>query len=277
MNVPTGSDTLSAAATTASAANLRAADPAPADATRRELEAMQQQLLMAQRLSTLGELSASITHEFNNILTTVINYAKMGLRHKDEATRDKAFDRILSAAQRAARLTSGVLAYARHGGRRRQPYPLAGLVEDVLVLVEKDLSKHRIELNTRFEADPQVVVNPGEIQQVVLNLIVNARQAMDPGGRLTVGVRESGAFGELVVADSGRGIPRDVLPRIFEPFFTTKQADASGQGGTGLGLALCRRVIEEHGGRIRVESAVGRGTRFTIKLPIAATDETTAG
>ncbi len=256
--------------------SVSAASPSPArgaavarESVEREREAMQRQLLMAQRLSTLGELSASITHEFNNILTTVINYAKMGLRHRDDATREKAFDRILSAAQRAARLTSGVLAYARHGGNRREAYPLASLVADVLVLVEKDLSKHRIELQQQFEDDPQVLVNPGEIQQVVLNLVINSRQAMEPGGRLTVIVRQSGRFGEVVIADTGKGIPRELLPRIFDPFFTTKQADDAGQGGTGLGLALCRRVIEEHGGRIRVESAVGRGTRFTIKLPLA--------
>jgi signal transduction histidine kinase len=237
----------------------------------RQIHELQQQLIQAQKMSTVGALASSMTHEFNNILTTIINYAKLGLRHKDAAGRDKAFDKILAAGQRASRITTGLLSYARRGQDRREGTDLTALVQDVLVLVEKDLQMHRVRLQTNFDGRPLCNINAGQIQQVVLNLIVNARQAMDTGGQLTVTVRanaESG-MGEISVRDTGSGIPPESLKKIFDPYFTTKTADAQGQGGTGLGLSLAREVIEAHQGRIRVESAVGQGTTFTLKLPLA--------
>jgi signal transduction histidine kinase len=242
------------------------------EALRQEIAVLRQKLMQSQRLSTVGALAASVTHEFNNILTTVINYAKMGLRHKDANSRDKSFDKILAASQRAAKITTGMLSYARGRGDRREPFDLVTLVQEVLVLVEKDLQMHRVKLDTNFADHPQAEINAGQIQQVLLNLIINARQAMPNGGRLLISVssnRESG-FAEIAVRDSGCGIPAEQLPKIFDPFFSTKQADEHGQGGSGLGLALCREVIEAHHGRIRVESTVGVGTQFTLKLPLVA-------
>ena len=234
-----------------------------------QLQAMRQQLLQAQKMSSVGVLASSITHEFNNILTTVINYAKMGIRHKDAATRDKAFDKIMAAGQRAAKITTGMLSYARHHGDRREPMDLVPLVEDILVLVEKDLQRFRIKVVTQFESRPWASVNSGQVQQVLMNLIVNARQAMESSGTLTIAVRTNSETGhaEMSVRDTGGGIPADKLRRIFEPFFTTKKLDEQGQGGTGLGLSLARDVMESHGGRIRVDSAVGSGTTFTLKFP----------
>jgi signal transduction histidine kinase len=231
-----------------------------------QVRALQQQLLQAQKLSTVGALASSITHEFNNILTTVINYAKMGVRHKDAATRDKAFDKILAAGQRASKITTGMLSYARQQSDRRD---LVTLVEDVLVLCEKDLQRYRVRLETRFEGRPTAHVNSGQVQQVLLNLIVNARQAMPNGGTLIISVRPSpeGGHAEIGVRDTGGGIPAEKLRQIFEPFFTTKSADEQGQGGTGLGLSLAKDVMESHGGRLRVESTVGKGTLFTLKFP----------
>jgi Signal transduction histidine kinase len=239
------------------------------DALRSRVAELEQQLLQSQKLSSVGELASSLTHEFNNILTTVINYAKLGLRHQDQANRDKAFDKILSASQRAAKLTTGLLSYVRARDTRREPNSLARLVKDILVLVDKDLHVHRIHLDLKVEGDPYASVNPGEVQQVLLNLIVNARQAMQPGGTLTVIVSEDtqNGWSEISIQDTGVGIPAEKLPHIFTRFFTTKTADQHGQGGTGLGLALCKNIMDAHGGRIRVESAVGRGTRFTLKFP----------
>lgn len=235
---------------------------------------LQEQVLRAQKMSSVGQLASSVTHEFNNILTTVINYGKMGLRHKDPATREKAFNRILSAGQRAAKITNSMLAYARQKGDRRDEMDLAMLVGDVLILVEKDLQMHRVRLQTDILGNPVCPVNVARLQQVLMNLIVNARQAMDEadGGKLflTVRMSDDGTMGEISLRDTGPGIPADKLPKIFEPFFTTKQSDEHGQGGTGLGLAFCRDVIEEHRGRMRVESTVGQGTTFTLRLPLAA-------
>lgn len=234
-----------------------------------QLQKLEEQLFLAQRLSSVGALASSITHEFNNILTTVINYAKMGLRHTDEATRTKAFDRILSAGQRASKITTGMLAYARTSSDRQEPADLRRLLNDVLVLVQKDLQMHRIAVDLDAPESVWVLVNSSQIQQILMNLIVNARQAMPENGRLKLTVRDNPAegWGEISVGDTGCGIPHDQLPHIFDAFYTTKKADSRGQGGTGLGLSLCRKIIEAHKGRIRVESEVGRGTTFTLKLP----------
>ena len=240
----------------------------------RKLLDLQQQLAQAQKMSTVGALASSMTHEFNNILTTIINYAKLGLRHKDATTREKAFDKILAAGQRASKITTGMLSYARRGNDRREPTDLVALVQEVLVLVAKDLQVHRVRLQTNFETQPIVAeINAGQVQQVLLNLIINARQAMEGGGQLTVHVKLSpeGTMGEISVRDTGHGIPAESLRKIFDPYFTTKTADAQGQGGTGLGLSMAREVIEAHQGRIRVESAIGQGTTFTLKLPLAGT------
>lgn len=239
---------------------------------RTRVAALEQQLLQAQKLASVGELSSSITHEFNNILTTIINYAKLGLRHRDNASREKAFDKILSAGQRAAKITTGLLSYVRAGGTRRTSTNLALLVRDVLVLVEKDLQVHRISLEHFVDCEPFAEVNAGEIQQVLMNLLVNARQAMQPGGTLRVRVSQNleEHAAEISVQDSGCGIPAEKLPHIFTRFYTTKSTDAHGQGGTGLGLALCKNIMDTHQGRIRVESAPGRGTKFTLKFPLAA-------
>jgi signal transduction histidine kinase len=240
----------------------------------RKLQELQQQLLQAQKLSTIGTLASSMTHEFNNILTTIINYAKLGLRHKDNATREKALDKILNAGQRAAKITTGMLSYARRGSERREPADLVTLAREVLVLCDKDLQVHRVRLQTAFESAPVIAdVNASQIQQVLLNLIVNARQAMPTGGQLTVAVQRGsdGLTGEISVRDTGHGMPAETLRKIFDPYFTTKSADAQGQGGTGLGLSMAREVVEAHHGRIRVESGVGQGTTFTLKLPLAKT------
>jgi signal transduction histidine kinase len=242
---------------------------------RAENRELRNQLMQAQKLSSVGALASSITHEFNNILTTIINYAKMGLRHKDVGTREKAFDKILAAGHRASKITTGMLSYARAQRERREATDLIALVEDVLVLVEKDLQMHRVRLQTNFTGRPLAIVDGNQLQQVILNLIVNARQAMDNGGNLYLAVRANDEAGtaEISIRDTGCGIPADKLREIFEPFYTTKQADQQGQGGTGLGLSLCREIIEAHKGRIRVESTVGKGTTFTLKLALAAAPE----
>lgn len=235
-----------------------------------EFEAVRRKLLQSQRLTSLGALASSVSHEFNNILTTIINYAKLGLNNKDEAARTKSLEKILAASERAAKITGGMLGFARSKTDQRKPTDIVTLVGEVLVLIEKDLTKHRIKLQTRFVGRPQSIVSATQIQQIILNLLINARQAMPQGGHLRVDVREDADTQtvEIVIADTGTGIPADQLRNIFDPFYTTKDGpDDSGNGGTGLGLSICRDIIESHNGRIRVASLVGRGTTFTVKLP----------
>lgn len=253
-------------------------------ALRRELDAaraahaaqmatLRSQLLEARKQASLGELLGTTTHEFNNALTTILNYARLGLRHRDQPTRDKALERILSAGTRAAKITASVLSMARSRSSRFEPVDLQLLVEDVLVLLERELMKYRVQVEREFAAVPKVSANPGQLQQVLLNLLVNARQAMPTGGRLILrlSLDEPAGLVDLMVRDTGCGMPPDVLRRIFEPHFSTKSGpDETGKGGTGLGLTSCREIVEAHRGRIRVESAPGRGTAITVRLPLLA-------
>jgi signal transduction histidine kinase len=238
-----------------------------------ETDQLRQQLLQAQRLSSVGALASSVAHEFNNILTTIINYAKMAQRPTtDDKSRAQCLERILKGSQRAATIISSMLGFARNNGTQREPTDIVAMVEEVLLLTDKDLSKHRIQVEKKYDGRPEAYVVPGQLEQVLLNLIINARQAMPRGGRLRVEVRQNTAtqMVEIRITDTGTGISPDRLRLIFEPFYTTKEPDEHGHGGTGLGLSVCRQIIEQHHGRIRVESVVGRGSTFTVKMPMKA-------
>lgn len=247
-------------------------NPSPSHpSAEQQIELLQQQLLEAQKLTALGQLVGTTTHEFNNVLMTIINYAKLGLRNTDEASRTKAFERILAAGERAARITNSVLGMARNRSQGLEPTNLAKLIEESLVLLEREMARYRVRIETRFAEVPLVIANGNQIQQVLLNLLINARQAMPNGGLILIKLELDAErqMVDLVVRDTGVGIPPEKLRRIFEPYYSTKSGpDDSGRGGTGLGLSSCRNIIESHRGRIRVESAVDKGTCFTIKLPI---------
>lgn len=235
-----------------------------------DLAALRGELLEARKQAALGELLGTTTHEFNNALTTILNYARLGLRHHDQPTRDKALERILSAGTRAAKITASVLSMARNRSTRFEPVDLQLLVEDVLVLLERELMKYRVQVEREFAPVPRVSANPGQLQQVLLNLLVNARQAMPNGGRLILRLAhdDPSGFVDMMVRDTGCGMPPEVLRKIFEPHFSTKSGpDETGKGGSGLGLSSCREIVETHRGRIRVESAPGKGTAITVRLP----------
>jgi signal transduction histidine kinase len=236
------------------------------------VEALRRQVIALQRISSVGVLAGGVFHELNNALTPILNHAKLGLRNPDPAYRERSLIQILEAAQRAATITRGMLGLTRPGRNlnHREPTDLARLVDEVVLFVKKDLAKHRTRLAVKSNGRPWARVNPAQIQQVLLNLLINARQAMPEGGevRLCLGLDATGRLAELSVADTGVGIAPGDLGRIFEPFYSTKSGpDDSGQGGTGLGLAVCRDIIEAHHGRLRAESRLGQGSTFTIILP----------
>jgi two-component system, NtrC family, sensor kinase len=253
---------------------MNLAEQATTDELRRQIAALQAQLEHTQRMATIGELASTTTHEFNNLLTTIINYAKLGLRHKDEPTRDKALQKINDAATRATKVASSVLAMARSRSGGFEPISLSSILDDTLHLIGREFQKHRIALETEVQADlPLVLGSDTQLQRVLVNLLVNARQATRAGGSVRIRLEHDVQSSEVVlqVRDSGKGIAPELLPRIFDPYFTTKDGpDASGQGGTGLGLSSCKQIIDAHNGRIRVDSGVGKGTAFTIRLPAHA-------
>lgn len=250
------------------------------DAQSDQVENLRQQMQAMQALATLGELTGTATHEFNNILMTVINYAKMGLRHPDDATREKALTKILEASQRAAKITATILAQARNRGEAMQPTDLRQIIFDAMVLLEREMRKYRVAVELDLPEDlPPAMANGNQLQRVLLNLMINARQAMPDGGTLAVRLKHDSDTNHLVltVRDFGCGIGSENLPKIFEPFFSTKAGpDGSGKGGTGLGLAACKEIIESHHGRIRVESTLGEGTAFIIRIPSASDEQTAA-
>ena len=237
---------------------------------------LKQQLAEAQKLTALGELVGTTTHEFNNILMTVLNYAQMGMRHRDDETRDKAFGKILAASQRATKITNAVLGMARNRSDVIEPTDLGKVIDDALVLLEREMNKYRISMEVELSDVPETQCNGNQIQQVLLNLLTNARQAMDIGGTIWVKLEHDAEenMNLLTVRDSGCGIPQEELPRIFDPFYSTKAGpDESGKGGTGLGLSSCLNIIDSHQGRLKIESTVGVGTQFIIMLPVASDDE----
>ncbi len=246
------------------------------------IESLRRQVIALQRISSLGVLAGGVFHELNNALTPILNYAKLGLRNPDPAYRERALTQIVEAAQRAATITRGMLGLTRPGGSldHREPTDLVRLVQEVIVLVDKDMMRHRVRLDVKLTGQPLARVNPAQIQQVLLNLLINARQAMPEGGivRVRLGLDAAGRRAELSVADAGIGIGPTDLRRIFEPFYSTKTGpDAAGQGGTGLGLAVCRDIVEAHHGRLRAESRLGQGSTFTLILPACPPAEAAAG
>jgi len=243
-------------------------EPASAD----EIETLRRQVIALQRISSLGVLAGGVFHELNNTLTPIINYAKLGLRNEDPAYRERALAKIFDAGKRAAAITGGMLSLSRPGRdpSHRAVVDLNRLVEEVVLLVNKDLARNKVRLEVQLLGRPFARVNPAQIQQVLINLLINARQAMPEGGvvRLRLNPDPTGRLAELSVIDHGIGIPSENLRRIFEPFFSTKAGpDASGLGGTGLGLSVCRDIVEAHHGRLRAESRVGQGSTFTLVLP----------
>ena len=225
-----------------------------------------------QKLTAMGELVSTTTHRVQQRPDDDHQLRQAGVEAQGQRQSGKMFREDPGFGEPRPRITSGVLAMARNRSPGQEPTDLAQLLEDTLLLLERELNKYRITVEKQFQPIPKACVAGNQIQQVLLNLLINARQAMPNGGRLLIRLShdtENGTI-DLLIRDHGCGIPADKLPHIFDPFFTTKSGpDASGKGGTGLGLSMCRDIIEAHHGRIRVETAVGKGTAFTLKLPTA--------
>ena len=247
-----------------------------------KLRESEERLRQSHKMEAIGTLAGGVAHDFNNILTAILGYAvllKRGLDSRETA--ERAADVIEKAAQRGAALTRQLLGFARKGKNQTVPVDLAATIREVLELLSRTLDKNiRI---TQSEGSNRVFVSgdPAQLQQVILNLAVNARDAMPDGGELTFAVdairledeascgipgTKPGDHVRLSIKDTGCGIPEEVMARIFEPFFTTKERGK----GTGMGLAMVYGIIENHGGGIRVDSRVGQGTTFEIYLPRGA-------
>ncbi|CAN5486079.1 ATP-binding protein [soil metagenome] len=244
--------------------------------TQVQLDSLREQLTESQRLATIGTIAAVIAHEFNNLLTPVVSYSQYALQSAESDKPDmevikKALAKSFAGSSKAGKICSSMLQLAR-GEVTTGEVPVQKLVDEVLNVMARDPQKDNIALRVQVQPDLMVAGDPVQLEQVLLNLLINARHAMlGRGGSLTVKAAASESSNEvkLQVIDTGPGIPEKALPRIFEPFFTTKGTAKRGEAkGTGLGLAICKEIIEHHHGRIEVASEQGRGTTFTIFLPL---------
>lgn len=239
---------------------------------RQALRKTRLELAHASRLAFAGQLMASIAHEVNQPLTSIVSNADAALITLDgEMTNDTTelhsilYD-IRTEGERVADVVRRLRAFIRRQPIKRQPLDLSRVVHDSLLLIRGEVNRHRVTLRTELASSlPQVEGDPISIQQVVLNIVVNAMEAMDDLNGvervLTLETRRTNGSVEIIVGDNGSGIPNDHLDKVFEPFFTTKEA------GLGLGLAIARSIVEEHGGAISVTTGAGRGARFHVKLP----------
>jgi len=243
--------------------------------TQAQLDFLREQLTESQRLATIGTIAAVIAHEFNNLLTPVVSYSQYALQSAESDKPDlelmkKALTKSYQGSMKAGRICTSMLGLAR-GEATHGEVQVQRLVDETLQVLAREPQKDGIAL--RVQVQPGLAVHGDMIQleQVLLNLLINARHAMlGKGGSLTVkaATTDDGSEVKLQVVDTGPGIPEKVIPKIFDPFFTTKGTTKKGEAkGTGLGLAICKEIIDAHGGRIDVQSEMGKGTTFNVYLP----------
>ncbi len=233
-----------------------------------ELRSWEDRLLQSERLTAMGKLAGEIAHEINNPLGGILLYAN--LIHEDLPVDSQArgnLVKIIKLATRCRIIAKGLLNFGRSSSKTYVSLDLNKVINEMYSLIED----HKILKNvrTRFINEPglpHIMGDKGQMEQVVLNLIINAGEAMNGKGELTIATRrlEGAKMVELMVSDTGPGIPKAIIPRIFEPFFTTKRPNR----GTGLGLSITHGIVQRHGGKIDVESTPGQGTTFRIILPV---------
>jgi two-component system cell cycle sensor histidine kinase/response regulator CckA len=234
---------------------------------------LEEELRQAQKMEAVGRLAGGIAHDFNNLLLAQRGYGELALRRLERGETDLAADDVaemLVAAERASRLTNQLLAFARRQVLNPEVLDLNAVVSELERMLRRLIGED-ISLVARPAAAPVLVrADRGQLEQVIVNLAINARDAMPQGGRLeiAVGVTDGGSSATLEVGDNGIGMDEATVSRIFEPFFTTKDTE-----GTGLGLATVHGIVNQSGGRISVVSSPGNGATFTIVLPAASAEE----
>lgn len=248
----------------------------------RELEQAHHSLLQSEKLASVGKLAATVAHEINNPLFGILTNARLARKNVDQvipenSSRDKINNKLAiieRESQRCGEIVKNLLSFSRQAPLRLELVPVATFVERAVALIQHSYQLQNIQLTVDLSPEPlQVRGDPGQLQQVLLALLVNAGDAMPQGGQVTITSRRISRGDakpekvEIRVQDNGPGIPEEVRDRIFEPFFSTKE---DGQR-TGLGLAIAAGILEQHEGSIRVQSEFGKGTEFRIELPLVPT------
>jgi len=239
-----------------------------------EIAQMHSQLVRSEKLASLGQLVAGIAHEINNPLSGILMFATLFAEDRtlSQGMRDDAMV-IVRETQRCAGIVKRLLEFSRNSIPRKKLKSLPGIMDDTMALLEHQAALSNVQIARTYQPGlPDILVDPNQIEQVFVNMVVNACQAMPNGGHLKIAMHLDYDRHYLVttIEDTGHGIPSENLEKIFDPFFTTKDQPTNGLAGTGLGLSVSYGIIQNHGGRIGVESKVGTGTVFTVELPLAA-------
>jgi two-component system NtrC family sensor kinase len=236
----------------------------------RRLQESQAELIQSSKLAAVGTFASGIAHEFNNLLAGMLGYAQLGLANADSAAKNESFQVVIDACRRGKSITGSLLTFARRRAPRRELADLFDAIQGTLTLMELELRKHHIVIERRLNPIPPTICDSGQIAQVFLNLLTNARDAMkSDGGKLTVSLDGDDQQITLAVSDTGSGIPDEIRDKIFEPFITTKGAlGGSATPGTGLGLSVSYGIVRSHGGLFQVQSVPGEGTTMIVTLPV---------
>jgi len=235
-----------------------------------ENENLRSEINHLQGPANIGLATCMIAHEINNLLTPIASYAQLARQNiRDKKLVEKALRKTEANCQRASQTMESILNLSNGKKQNKQKVKLAVLFEDVFKCLCRDFTKDGINVHIDISDDIELNVVPVQIEQVFMNLILNARDAMTPnGGRLTIDSIKSPDHIQIHIKDTGCGISPEQMDKIFEPFYTTKdqQKNEQNSGGYGFGLAFCKRIIEAHQGRISVESTLGKGSTFTLTL-----------
>ncbi|HEY44192.1 MAG TPA: HAMP domain-containing protein [Anaerolineae bacterium] len=240
-------------------------------------EFTQSRIMESERLALIGQIAANVAHELNNPLQGIVTYSHLLLeKMPDENSATSSLQKIVTQANRCRDIIRGLLDFSRQRKPDKTICDINSVIEECVALVENQALFHNIKITKQFEENlPKVVVDPSQMQQVFMNMIINAAEAIEESGQLNLETRynpDQELF-EIAITDTGHGIPEEDMEKLFDPFFTTKEVGH----GTGLGLAISYGIIKEHKGTILVETAVGKGTTFLIRLPVKVAEEGTDG
>jgi len=233
------------------------------------LKSTQEQLVQSEKLAGIGEFVAGVAHELNNPLTSVMGFSELLAKGDVDSKHKRHLEMIHKSAARCQKIVQNLLSFARHHQPERKLVCVNKLIEDASDILQYQMRTSNIQFISELNADlPKAMVDPHQLQQVFLNIINNARQAIEefrPNGWIRVRTEVAGENIRILIRDNGPGIPAESISKIFDPFYTTKSVGK----GTGLGLSLCYGIVKEHGGSIHVSSKMGSGAAFVIELPIA--------
>jgi len=241
------------------------------DLQRQQNKELKAKLMELGALANLGKISALVAHEINNILMPLGNYAQAALASpQDKQLTEKALRKTVHNSARASEILESIMAMINGEAAERKMCRLIELVKEVFSCIGRDFEKDGIKVRLDIPEDLTIYAAQVQIEHVIMNLVLNAREAMMPGGGI-LSIKAARRDKEIVitVADTGSGISSEALEKIFKPFFTTKTPDSTaGRTGSGLGLAFCVEIIEAHNGSISVQSELQKGTEFIITLPL---------